>query len=553
MPSTREVLEVDVLFVGAGPASLVGALHLQKLLAAGKMDDISIAIIEKGREVHSHALSGAVFIPRAIREVFPDFDKICDIPKAPVTKDSVYFLTEKKDFKFPITPPPLRNHGCYVLSLQNLVAWLGQKVEEAGVNLFPSFPAAELLYENGTVVGVRTRDQGLDKEGNPKANYQPGVDIRAKVTVLGEGPRGTLAKTLVAEKRLESGRSPQVYAIGVKEVWEVPKLNRAGEVIHTMGYPLDRHTFGGGFIYFMPDNLVSVGLVVGLDYRDPFLDPHHEFQLFKTHPLVRGILQGGKMISFGAKSIPEGGLYAMPKMFTDGCLLIGDAAGFLNSMKLKGIHLAMKSGMLAAETIVEALQKNDFTETTLRHYELRFKNSWAYQELRKVRNFHQGFDNGLLAGLINAGLQYATGGWGFKERRHGAPGHARMRKVADFYETQKRDAKYASLTFDRQLTFDKVTDVFNSYNLHDENQPAHLLIADDDICTNRCTVEYGNPCRHFCPANVYEIVEGAGGRPQLHLNPSNCVHCKTCDIMDPYQIITWVPPEGGSGPNYRNL
>ncbi|MGH7453644.1 MAG: 4Fe-4S dicluster domain-containing protein, partial [bacterium] len=465
----------------------------------------------------------------------------------------VYFLTEKKNLKFPITPPPLQNHGCYVLSLQNLVAWLGQKVEEGGINLFPSFAAAELLYENGAVAGVRTRDQGLDKEGKPKANYQPGVDIRAKVTVLGEGPRGTLAKTLIAKKQLDSGKSPQVYAIGVKEVWEVPGLNRTGEVIHTMGFPLDSKTFGGGFIYFMPDNLVSVGLVVGLDYEDPFLDPHHEFQRFKTHPLMKEILQNGKLVSYGAKTIPEGGLYAMPKMFTDGCLLIGDTAGFLNGMKLKGIHLAMKSGMLAAETIVEALKKNDFSETTLRDYESRFRHSWAYQELRKVRNFHQGFEKGLLAAMVNGGLQFVTGGWGFKERRHAVPGHERMHKIAEYYGEQKQDDKYANLKFDRQLTVDKVTDVFNAYNLHDENQPNHLLIADYDICNNRCVVEYGNPCRHFCPANVYEMVQGANGKLQLHLNPSNCVHCKTCDIMDPYEIITWVPPEGGSGPNYRNL
>jgi len=552
MSTPREVLEVDVLFVGAGPASLVGALSLQKQLAANGMDTVSIAIIEKGREVHSHALSGAVFIPRAIRELYPDFDTICNIPKAEVTKDSVYFLTEKKNIKFPITPPPLQNHGSYVLSLQNLVAWLGQKVEEVGINLFPSFPAAELLYENDSVVGVRTRDQGLDKDGKEKANYQPGVDIRAKVTVLGEGPRGTLAKTLIEKKGLQNGRSPQVYAIGVKEVWEAPH-NRTGEVIHTMGFPLDTRTMGGGFLYFMPDNLVSVGLIIGLDYLDPFLDPHHEFQRLKAHPLIREILQNGKMISYGAKTIPEAGLYAMPQMYTDGCLLIGDAAGFQNVMKLKGIHLAMKSGMLAAETIVDALKKNDFSAATLRDYESRFKTSWAYEEMRKGRNFHQAWEHGLIPALFNAGLQFLTGGWGFKERKHFAAGHTRLRKVADHYGAPQRDEKYATLAFDRHLTVDKVTDVFNAYNLHDENQPAHLLIADYDICNNRCVVEYGNPCRHFCPANVYEMVQEASGKSQLHLNPSNCVHCKTCDIMDPYQIITWVPPEGGSGPNYRNL
>ena len=551
MPATRETLEVDVLFVGAGPASLAGALYLQKLLAARGQDEASIAIIEKARDVHAHALSGAVFIPRAIRELYPDFDAICTIPKAEVTKDSVYFLTAKNKLKFPLTPPPLQNHGSYVLSLQNLVAWLGQKAEEAGINLFPSFPGAELLYENDAVAGVRTRDQGLDREGREKANYTPGVDIRAKVTVLGEGPRGTLAKTLIEKKGLQNGRSPQVYALGVKEVWEASH-QRNGEVIHTMGYPLEARTMGGGFLYFMPDHLISLGLIVGLDYQNPFLDPHHELQRLKAHALIQPILQGGKMVSYGAKTIPEAGLYAMPKMFTAGCLLIGDTAGFQNVMKLKGIHLAMKSGMLAAETIAAALEKDDFSETALSDYEQRFKKSWAYAEMRTGRNFHQAWEHGLLPAMFHAGLQFMTGGWGFKERKHFAAGHTRMRKVTDYYGRPQQDDKYAGLTFDRALTFDKVTDVFHSYNLHDENQPPHLLVADYDLCSTRCTVEYGNPCRHFCPANVYEMVE-ENGKPQLHLNPSNCVHCKTCDIMDPYQIITWVPPEGGSGPNYKNL
>ncbi len=553
MAVERETLEVDILFVGAGPASLVGALYLQKLLAARNRNEVTIAIIEKAREVHAHALSGAVLVPRAIRELYTDFDEICDIPKAQVTRDSVYFLTESNGLRLPMTPPPLANHGNYVLSLQHLVAWLGQKAEEAGINLFPSFPGMELLYEHGAVVGVRTRDQGRDKEGRPKSNYTPGVDIRAKVTVLGEGPRGTMAKALIAKKNLDAGKNPQVYAIGVKEVWEVPGASaRAGEVIHTMGFPNDHKTFGGGFIYFMPDNLVSVGLVIGLEYEDPFLDPHHEFQRFKLHQLVRGILQSGKIVSFGAKSIPEGGLFAMPKLYAEGVMLIGDTGGFLNGMKLKGIHLAMKSGMLAAETLAQALEKNDYSEAALSDYENRFKASWAYAELKKVRNFHQGFHQGLLAGMINAGLQFLTGGWGFKERRGEAPGHKRMRQIKDYHGAQAPERKYHALAFDRVSTFDKVTDVFHAYNLHDENQPVHLLIADYDICHDRCAVEYGNPCRHFCPANVYEMVQ-ENGKPRLHLNPSNCVHCKTCDIMDPYEIITWVPPEGGSGPNYKNL
>lgn len=563
MTEERDVLEVDALFVGAGPASLSGALHLARLIEAhnaavdagraeNKLQEPLIAVIEKGRELGAHGISGAVMDPRAARELFPDFDtRIGEFGATPVTEDDVYLLRPDSQIRFPILPPPLKNHGNCILSLGRFVRWLGEQAEASGVEIFPAFPGASLLYEDGRIVGVRTADQGIDKEGRPKRTYQPGVDIRAKVTVLGEGPRGTLTKQLVAEKRLDDDRSPQVYSVGVKEIWEVPGSQaRQGRVIHTMGYPLDSKTFGGGFIYYMTEQQVSVGLVVGLDYEDPRTDPHHEFQLFKLHPLVRAVLEGGKLISYGAKAIPEGGFYAVPQLYTAGCLLVGDSAGLLNAQRLKGIHTAMKSGMVAAETVFQALLEDDYSEASLARYETGMKESWVWKELYRVRNFHQGFRRGLWAGLIHAGMQLWTGGQGFGDKPYFEAGHTRMKRRR---EAAHAPDKYAGLKYDDTYTFSKLNDVYYSGTMHEEDQPCHLVISDYDICNTRCKEEYGNPCQYFCPANVYEMVEQENGDTRLQLNPTNCVHCKTCDIMDPYQIITWVTPEGGGGPNYKNL
>jgi electron-transferring-flavoprotein dehydrogenase len=547
----RDRLEVDVLFVGAGPASLAGAIRLGQLAQeAGRA--LEVMVIEKGGEVGHHGLSGAVMDPRALDELLPAWRESAPV-ESPVTSDELWFLTERRKIKAPLVPPPLRNRGKYVTSLQKLCKWLGDRAEDVGVQVFPAFPGQELLWHGNRAIGVRTGDKGLDHNGRPKANYEPGADILAKVVVLGEGPRGTLAKQAAARLALDAGREPQVYAAGVKELWQLPDDRfKAGAVIHTLGYPLPPETFGGGFIYGMSGNVLDIGFVTGLDYQNPTTDPHNELQRMKLHPAVRKMLEGAKLIRYGAKAIPEGGLFAMPRAYADGLLIVGDSAGFLNGMRLKGIHLGMKSGMLAAETIWEALQAGTSDAETLSSYERRFRDSWAYAELRTARNFHQGFARGMLSGLINAGLSTLTGGAGFGyiDKLPGEPGYARMAKLGWAPKETPR------APIDNVLTFDKLTDVYNSGTMHEENQPCHLIVSDTDICRDRCTVEYGNPCRHFCPAAVYEpLFEPADGKFQgrLQINFTNCVHCKTCDIADPYQIITWVPPQGGEGPVYLGM
>ncbi len=450
-------------------------------------------------------------------------------------------------------PPPMENEGKYVCSLGKLVKWMAARVEAAGVDVFCEFPASELLWDGDRVAGVRTGDRGRDREGKPKANFEPGVDVRSRVVVLGEGPRGTLAGQIEKRLDLTAGRNPQTYAIGIKEVWELPPGRiEPGEVIHTMGWPLDLGTFGGGFIYGMEHDLLIVGLVVGLDYRNPLLDPHVEFQRFKTHPRMAALLEGGKMAFYGAKAIPEGGWWARPRAAGDGFVLVGDSGGFLNSQRLKGIHLAMKSGMLAAEAIVDELTGHG---DGLDGYERRIEESWIHEEMWEVRNFHQAFEKGVLAGMFQAGVGMLTNGrgWGLFNRLRSHAGHERMQRLTS--DDGRRFEPPAPLAYDGELTFDKLADVYNSGTAHEEDQPVHLLVHDPDICVHQCAREYANPCERFCPAAVYEMVDdpqSPAGR-RLQINASNCVHCKTCDIMDPYQIITWVPPEGGGGPNYSKM
>jgi len=559
MSIERETLEMDVLLVGAGPANLACALQLSKLIAAHNqrarqsgakpLEEINIAVIEKASEIGAHQLSGAVLDPISLREIIPAFENEGAPLEAPVGDEKVYFLSERGKIPMPILPPPLRNHGNYVVSLNKLVRWLGEKCEQAGINIFPEFPGAEMLYEGDAVIGVRTGDKGIDKTGKQKPNFEPGVDIVAKVTVLGEGVRGSLAKQMINRLKLDRDSDPQVYSVGIKELWEVPDDRLApGSVIHTMGWPLDSHTFGGSWVYGMRDRIIDIGLAVGLDYRDPRIDPHHEFQLFKTHPLIRDLLKDGKLVRYGAKAMPVGGWYTMPQLTSDGVMMIGDTAGMLNGERLKGIHIAIKAGILAAEAILDALIKNDFTQSTLGAFDKKLKDSYVGRELYKSRNFHQAFDRGRMFGLMIGGISIITGGR-IPSRLPIKAGHEHMQPQKDGV----REDRYADLRYDNQITIDKLTDVYHSSTHHDEDQPAHLKVLDMNVCIDRCVREYGNPCQNFCPANVYEMVDAGENKKRLQINFSNCVHCKTCDIMDPYQIINWVPPEGGGGPNYRNM
>ena len=555
MPVQREQLEADVLIVGAGPAGLSCALHLANLIKkhneSGTKPELSaenIYVLEKGREIGAHQLSGAIMNPKALAELVPDFEKSAPLD-TPVTDSAALLFTAGSSIRFPITPPPFQNKGNYVVSLNKIVKWLGGLVEAAGVNVFQEFGGAELVYQHNGVAGVITEDKGLDKNGKPKDNYTPGYELRAKVTVLAEGTRGSLTKKLVAEKKLDN-LNPQSYGIGIKELWDVqPGRIKPGYVAHTLGWPVSTDMYGGGWIYGLSNNRVSIGLVLALEYADPQFDPHAAFQRWKTHPHVKNILDGGKLVRYGAKSLPYGGWYAVPRNTVDGALIIGDSASFLDSQRLKGIHLAMKSGMLAAETIFEALKTGDTTAKTLGKFQQRIEQSYMHHEMWRVRNFHQSFQHGMFRGFLHTALQQITGGRGLIDPMRADAGYKHYKKFNGAKPATTAEDRFKG---DGKLTFDRLTDVYHSGTRHNDDQPCHLHVLDTNICVTRCVEEYGNPCQYFCPAAVYELAKEKDAL-RLKINFTNCVHCKTCDIADPYQIIDWVVPEGGGGPNYEGM
>ncbi len=546
----RETLEVDVLIVGGGPAGLSAALRLAQLQRQKGGEPLAIAVIEKARDAGGHQLSGALLDPSTLRDLIPDFQARGAPLATEVHQDNIYFLTPKNKFRLPITPPPFRNHGNYIISLNQFTKWLAGQVEAEGIDLFMGFPGQHVLFDGERVIGVRTGDRGIGKDGKPKGAFEPGADIHAVVTIFADGVRGHLTKELIQTLHLSEDSEPAQFAIGIKELWDIPKDRLApGTVIHTLGYPLRDEEFGGSWLYSMPDGRISIGFVVGLDYKDPLFDPHAAFQHFKRHPFISGILDGGSIVRYGAKALPEGGWNTQPRLHFDGGVIVGDAANFVNSTRLKGIHLAMRSGMLAAEAAFDAVRSGDTSSASLQRYKALVDASAIKTELYPIRNVHQAFGAGTMAGSVYAGIAMVTNGKGLPDIS-GHPGHQAMEKIEDYYGMTKRDILVPSnaAPIDRRLTFDKVTGAHYSGTHHDEDQPVHLLVQ-TDVCHSICGPEYGHPCVRFCPANVFEMIDNGGGGLKLQINASNCVHCKTCDIMDPYGVITWVAPEGGEGPS----
>jgi electron-transferring-flavoprotein dehydrogenase len=541
-------MQYDVVVVGAGPAGLACAIRL-KQLAAGRGSEASVCVIEKGSEVGAHILSGAVMDPRGLAELFPDWQAMDAPLNAPVTEDRFLLLRERSAFKVPnfLLPACFRNHGNYVVSLGNVCRWLAQQAETLGIEIFPGFAAAEVLYDDrGTVTGVATGDMGVGKDGEPGPNHQPGMELHAKYTFFAEGCRGQLGRQLLAKYKLDDGRDPQIYGIGLKELWQIqPEKHQSGLVIHTAGWPLDRQTYGGSFLYHMEDNQVCIGFVVGLGYTNPYLSPYEEFQRYKTHPAIRPFLEGGKRISYGARAITAGGLQSLPKLVFPGGGLVGDEAGFLNASRIKGSHAAIKSGMLAAEAAIDALSAGRSGDE-LTAYPEKFRSSWLYEELHRARNFKPWMSKGLVTGTAMVGIdQIVFGGKAPWTLHHD---HADN-------ETLKKKTEVEPIVYpkpDGIVTFDRLSSVFISNTNHSEDQPVHLTLKDPGIPVKVNLALYDAPEQRYCPAGVYEIVQEASG-PRLQINAQNCVHCKTCDIKDPMQNIVWVAPEGGGGPNYPNM
>lgn len=569
MGDDRQTLDVDVLFIGGGPANLSGALRLAQRIAQHN-DDVStgkspdprlepkIALIEKGRDVGAHAISGAIFDPVALEELLPDYRARGFPFSLRVTQHSLRYLTTEGDVRIPdvLLPPSYRQDHCYLGSLQKLNLWLAEQVEAAGVYLFHETCGVKILYDGSRVCGVQTGDKGLEAGGGRKANYEPGTDIRAKVTVFGEGPYGTLAEDLIHQCKLRAGRNPQSYALGVKELIRIKHGGSPGLAVHTIGYPLGSRVFGGGFCYGLDDNLFAIGMVCGLDWDDPQMDVHAQLQRFKKHPFIQQFIRNGEVIAYGARTLPEGGYFAVPRPYVDGALLVGDSAGFLNVPYLKGIHYAMKSGMLAADTIFDALVRGDTSASVLSSYEARLASSYVMKDLYRVRNFRRAFAYGRLPGLLLGGLTMWTGlgptkpGGVCEDFRHLRPLDEAVRG-----RWAREPAQY-----DPRVLVDKLTDVYHSGTQHREDQPSHIQILNPTRCLTDCIARFGDaPCTHFCPAKVYEVV-GEGANRHIQVNFANCVHCKTCVIKDPIDVlstdhvqnISWRAPAEG-GPRYQGL
>lgn len=537
----RETMNYDVLIVGGGPAGLSAAIRF-KQLAAQKGQELSVCLIEKGAEIGAHLLSGAVLEPRALAELFPDWHERGAPLNTKAGKDRFLFLTEKAAFQLP-TPPPMHNEGNYIISIGELARWMAAEAEKLGVEIYPGFAGAEILYdEGGAVAGVATGDQGINKKGDKTAHYAQGMELRARQTIFAEGCRGSLTKQLFEHYDLRKHSDPQTYGLGIKEIWEIkPEYFDKGSITHTIGWPMDSKTYGGSWLYHYGDNLVSIGFVVGLDYTNPYLSPFEEFQRFKQHPAIRKILEGGKRISYGARALSEGGLQSLPKLTFPGGVLVGDAAGFLNVPKIKGNHTAMKSGLVAAEAVFTHLTEHH-AGAEVTHYTDHIKTSWLWQELKSVRNIRPAFRFGLWFGLIYAAFDNiilkGRAPWTFKN-------HADHTQLKPAQSCKKINYPKP----DGVVSFDRLSSVFISNTNHGEDQPAHLKLKDPAVAMATNHALYDSPEQRYCPAGVYEIMQ-EGGAPRLHINAQNCVHCKTCDIKDPTQNINWVTPEGGGGPNY---
>ncbi len=537
--SDREFMPYDVVIVGAGPSGLSSAIKIKQLNS-----ELNVCVLEKGSEVGSHLLSGAVFEPRALNELIPDWKEKEAPLKIPVTSDAFYFMTKKLSVKLP-TPPQMKNHNNYIISLGIFARWLALQAEQLGVEIFPGFAAAEVLYnEDGSVAGIATGDMGIGKDGEKTENYAAGMEIHARQTIFAEGCRGSCSKEVISKFELDKDSEPQTYGLGVKEIWEVkPENHNEGHAIHTIGWPLDTKTYGGSWLYHMGDNKVSVGFVVGLDYENPTLSPFEEMQRFKHHPKIAKVLDGGRRISYGARTLVEGGFQSLPKLTFPGGVLVGDSAGFLNVAKIKGNHTAMKSGMLAAEAVVELLAAEEAgNEAT--SYTDKYKDSWVYRELYGVRNIRPGFKKGLFAGLINAAKETYLSGSKKTLSHHADHSATKPLSAIEPIEYPKPDNK---------LSFDRLSSVFLAGTFHEENQPAHLKLKDEKVAIDVNYKEFGSPETKYCPAGVYEILEEGEGGPKLQINAQNCIHCKACDIKDPKQNINWTTPEGAGGPNYGEM